>query len=99
MSTAEWKAALTHERPFVDVHGRRSEGVGAAVLGRHRRCGPHRGGSPMTIVAIMLAAAGACCYAFGAWLQHAGVGVATNGGGFRFSSLLRLFRTPRWLLG
>jgi glycosyltransferase involved in cell wall biosynthesis len=53
----------------------------------------------MTVVAIMLAMAGACCYAVAAWMQHAAVRTATDGDGFQFRSMLRLIRAPRWVGG
>lgn len=50
-------------------------------------------------LAIGLAAAGACCYAVAAWLQHAVVRTVTGGGGLRLAGWARVLRARRWVTG
>lgn len=53
----------------------------------------------MTALAVVLAALGACGYAFGARLQHAAVHATMDGGGLGLRSQAQLVRNPRWLAG
>ncbi|MBV9844040.1 MAG: hypothetical protein JOZ47_03045 [Kutzneria sp.] len=53
----------------------------------------------MSLLAVLLAAAGACCNAVSARLQHGGLRKETGGAGLRLGVLLRLGRQPAWLLG
>ncbi|WP_406692892.1 hypothetical protein REH65_14980 [Saccharopolyspora sp. ID03-671] len=53
----------------------------------------------MTALAVVLAALGACGYAFGARLQHAAVHATMAGGGLGLRSQAQLVRNPRWLAG
>ncbi|WP_429425644.1 glycosyltransferase [Nocardia sp. GAS34] len=53
----------------------------------------------MTGLAVLLAAAGACCFAVAAWLQQAAVHTATAGGALRRAGWARMLRAPRWVGG
>ncbi|MFC7341302.1 hypothetical protein [Saccharopolyspora griseoalba] len=53
----------------------------------------------MTVLAVLLAALGACGYALGARLQHGAVHDAMAGGGLGLRSQGRLVRNTRWLVG
>jgi hypothetical protein len=53
----------------------------------------------MIALGILLAVAGACCFAFGVTLQHQGVELVRAGDTLRPSSLSALVRIPRWCGG
>ncbi|HEY8373859.1 MAG TPA: hypothetical protein VIL00_14050 [Pseudonocardiaceae bacterium] len=53
----------------------------------------------MTVLAILLAVAGAGCYAFAARLQHGAVRAAAPDRRLRLRAVPDLVRQPRWLLG
>ncbi|RRO15398.1 hypothetical protein EIL87_15135 [Saccharopolyspora rhizosphaerae] len=53
----------------------------------------------MIPLAVVLAALGACGYAFGARLQHAAVRATMDGGGLGLRNQAQLVRSPRWLAG
>ncbi|TNC21316.1 DMT family protein [Amycolatopsis alkalitolerans] len=53
----------------------------------------------MTVLAVVLAALGACGYAAGAWLQHAAVHHTIGDHGLRVRHQLELVRNTRWLAG
>jgi hypothetical protein len=50
-------------------------------------------------LAVLLAAAGALCFAVAAWLQQSAVRTEVGPDGFRLSGWLRVLRAPRWLSG
>ncbi|MFB9903045.1 hypothetical protein [Allokutzneria oryzae] len=53
----------------------------------------------LTVLAVALAALGACCYAGAARLQHTAVRATGDGEALKLASLLGLLRDRRWLLG
>lgn len=53
----------------------------------------------MTMLAVALAALGACGYAFGAWLQHTAVHDTIGDRGLGLRHQLALVRNLRWLIG
>ncbi|WP_344874615.1 hypothetical protein [Allokutzneria multivorans] len=53
----------------------------------------------LTVLAVALAALGACCYAGAARLQHSAVRASSTGESLKMASLLGLLRDRRWLTG